>query len=214
MYPCLRATLLLCFLTTPGWSVPLVIYDNLAQPQTSSATVDAFYSQAQAFSTGAGSGPITKATLLLQQDVAGSITLDIFSSATGAIPTAFVGSLALSSGLSATLSLVTFTGSVDVAANADYFAVLRPTTGGYRWGYTYSSTGSGVGFESNYAYSNNLGVTWIAGSYQEPFQMSITQQVVPELDATSAPLAFTGLAILLMTLKRKRHDPRAESSPH
>lgn len=191
------------FLTVPGAAVPVVIYDNLTQPNGGSGPASASTLQAQAFSTGATGGAITQAILQMRQASAGLVQVDIFSSATGSVPGSFLGSLALSSGLSSSFSPVVFTGMVAVSANSNYFAVLRPTSGTFSWSFTESNTGSGVGFRTNYAFSGNSGASWTAYP-DSPYQMSISLEV-PEVSSTAAPLAISLVASMLLGLSSKRN---------
>lgn len=201
MYKRLLMVGLLC---APAWAAPLVLSDNLNQPQGSIGYASFSYWTAQRFSTGAEGGHISQAVLLMNRQSTGAAVVDIYTVASG-LPGTLVGSLSTSAAYTSVPSLQTYTGSVFVTPNTAYYAVLRATSGDFYWIYTTSELGSGVGYNSTWTYTDNGGASWESPSSIAPHMMSITLSTdVPEFDGSNAPLALSLMAGLLLSCARSR----------
>jgi hypothetical protein len=200
----LFSALLVLFLTAPGWSVPVTLFDNLDELTVGIETMPTGLLQAQQFLTGSSGGFLTETVLLMQEDIAGGAVVDIYTSIADT-PASLLGSLSTAGAFSSTPAEQTFTGNVALAANSAYFVVLRVTSGEYGWAFTMPPGGSGVGYSDRSASSIDAGANWslLQG---EPLQMSVTMQsdAVPELGGGGAPLALSLMAGMLLGLSSRR----------
>lgn len=200
------SALTVLFLAAPGWSVPVTLFDNLDELTVGIEDMPAGLLQAQQFLTGSSGGFLTKAVLLMQENIASGAVVDIYSSSANVPVGTSLGSLFSVGAFSSTLAKQTFTGNVTLAANSAYFLVLRVSAGGeYGWGFTLSTTGDGVGFSDRSASSLDGGSNW-SPLQGEPFQMALTMQsdAVPELTGGGAPLALSLMAGMLLGLSSRR----------
>lgn len=182
------------------------IFDNLANV---SAATGASYSSndlqwnAQKFQTDGQSYDLVDVTLsMLLSAGTGNATLQIYSDSSGS-PNASIATLTSPGSYSGTLSNTTFTASgVTLAPNSAYWVVLKGPDSNtiFEWSFTDDNTGSGVGFTTNWAYSDNLGSSWNPSS-TSPYQMRVSVQPVPE--PSSVILAGLGLAAAVFASRRK-----------
>lgn len=201
----LASALLVTFLSAPGWSVPVVLFDNLYQTQGGGAAVTSSTWQAQQFSTSIYSGSLTEAVLSIAESTTGGSQLDIYTSVANA-PGTLVGSLTNLGGYSSTFVPTTYAGAVTLTANTAYFVVLHALgSGQYNWGFTLNNAGSGAGFEPRWSQSTNAGVSWTGGA-TVPYQMSLLLETAdaPELSTSGAPVAFCLMAGLLLATSRRK----------
>ncbi len=198
--------LLVTFLTLPGWTAPIVLFDNLADTGTGLGLVAGNEWQAQQFSTGSSGGFLTQAILSVVEAVPGATIVDIYTSNANE-PGTLVGSLLSVGTYSSTAAQHTYSGSVALAASSAYYVVLRATSGSYAWNFANSSSGSGVGFSSRWAQSSNAGASWGGGTVN-PNKMSLLLEVpdpgAPELNGSGAPLALSLMAGMLLGLSSRR----------
>lgn len=96
--------------------------------------------------------------------------------------------------------------------NTNYWLVLGEPAGSsfaQFWGATTTTTGTGPGFQTTSAITNNGGATWSTRDFA-PFQAQITANVVPEPGST---LCFLTGAVTLVVLGRRRLSKGAPKSP-
>jgi hypothetical protein len=192
-------------LAWPGWSVPLILSDNLATPVGGSIAVTLTTWQAQQFSTDFRSGILQQVVLNVSQSLPGDTVLDIYASVANEPGASPLGSLVSTGGYGSSLSPITYTGSLALTANTAYFAVLRATSGQFAWGYADNNIQFGVGASRRWASSTDSGANW-SGATTEPYQMRATLEVaaVPELQGMGAPLALSLMAGMLLTASSRR----------
>ena len=138
---------------------------------------------------------LSSATLLLQNLTPGTATLDLYRDAAGA-PGTLAGVLTSPTTYSSSLSLTTFGGnSLLLQPNSAYWLVLTSSAGDFEWAWTQSSAGSGVGFEPDWAATDDSGVTWYTGN-SDPQIASVTAN--PIASAVPEPSANGMLLLAVM----------------
>jgi len=187
------------------------IFDNLSKV---SANTGASYSSGslqwstQKFQTDGQSYDLVDVTLSMMLSAGtGNATLQIYSDSSGS-PNASIATLISPGSYSGTLSNTTFTASgVTLAPNSAYWVVLKGPDSNtiFEWSFTDDNTGSGAGFSTNWAYSDNLGSSWNP-SNTSPYQMRVSVQPVPE--PSSVILAGLGLAAAVFASRRKARAAR------
>lgn len=200
----LLPALLVTLLSLPGWSAPLILFDNLGAGGGVVAAVDATNWEAQQFSTGSNGGFLTQASLSVLQLVAGSSIVDIYTSVANE-PGTWLGTLTTVGTYSSTSpSVQVYSGAIALTANSAYYAVLKAPAGIYGWNFTNSNSGFGIGFSTRYAETGDSGVNWFS-STGSPNKMRLLMYTdVPELNARSAPLALMLVAGMLLHLSSRR----------
>lgn len=137
----------------------------------------------QAFNTGSGTLLNVVNLNLFAGTSGGTYDVELWdSNGSGGTPGAFI--LTLGNDLSTPTTsdfenVVSLSGLyATVSAATDYYIVVKPNTGGINWGYTAST--SGVGFPSNFSYSDTGGTSWYAASQSDPQRLYIEVEPVPE----------------------------------
>ena len=159
------------------------------------------------FGSGTTGGILRSVTLLLANSAAGRAEVDIYSDA-GLQPGSLVGALALSGSTTTGLSNTTFTASgITLAANTNYWVVLKALTGQFDWSWTASNTGTGAGYQNTWGESDDGGGTWFTyDSY--PTQMNVllaSPAAVPEPStAVLLGIAAVGLAVVANRARTSR----------
>lgn len=101
-----------------------------------------------------------------------SATLSLYSSdSSGLIPGSWLADLALTSSDSSSASYTL--GSLSLTASRSYWLVLHNDSGTSQWSWTTSSDGSGSGFTSIWANSDDAGLSWFTNSTLYPVQVAI-----------------------------------------
>jgi hypothetical protein len=137
------------------------------------------------FTTGPATSTLDDVILWMQQDVAGSVTLDLYSDI-GGRPGDMLGTLTNPSGFSSTFTSTEFAGAnLALAANSTYWLVLQSKGGEYEWAYTDNNIGSGLGFTGTWGASDNAGASWL---------VSDIDPMIMQVDASSADLGSPAAA--------------------
>ena len=136
-------------------------------------------------------GLLRSVTLKVGDSVAGSAELDLYTDA-GLQPGSLVGKLTQAGSVTATPASVTWTAAgITLAANTNYWIVLKALTGQFDWSWTADSSGdgTGAGYQGTWAEAADAGVTWFSyDSY--PTQMNV-------IIASAATVPEPGSLILL-----------------
>ena len=144
------------------------------------------------FGTGASSYNLTDVTLLLSNPTSGTAQVDLYSNASGK-PGSLLTILNSPSSYSSGLSNTTFSSAgYALSGNATYWLVLKGLSGSFEWAFTDSSTGSGIGFQHTWGFSDDAGGSWFTSDIQ-PMQMSVQASAVPEPSTSGFILAALGL---------------------
>jgi hypothetical protein len=155
------------------------------------------------FSTGPTTYTLDAATLLMQEDLPGSVALDLYSDVSGR-PGSLLGSLTSPSNFSSTLTSTEFTGTnLTLVANSAYWLVLQSKGGEYEWAYTDNNTGSGPGFAGTWGASDNAGASWLVSDI-DPMIMQVDASPADLGEPTTVPepagiLLFGGGILALAT---------------
>ena len=163
---------------------------------------------ASSFGTGDATSQLDSITLLLQNPVAGSAVLDLYTDG-GQQPGTLVGTLTAPSSYLGPLVETTFTSSgITLAADSTYWVVLSAASGEFDWSWASSDSGTGVGFTDTWSQSLDGGSTWFTfvGPDSYPLQMIVTASAVPE--PGSLVLLGLGVGLVLRPLcRRRRRSP-------
>ena len=131
---------------------------------------------AASFATDASAYTLDSVTLSLANSVSGSAQLSLYSDGT-LEPGSLIGTLTSPASYSSSLASTVFTsGSLSLTASTTYWVVLKATTGQFDWSWAAADTGSGVGFQTSWAYSDDAGTNWW-GDDTYPFQLSVAASV-------------------------------------
>ena len=161
---------------------------------TESATGTTYLAAGFGSSTG---GLLSSVTLNVGASIAGTAELDIYTD-NGLQPGSMVGTKLTQSGsITASPTNVTWTASgITLAANTNYWVVLKALTGQFDWSWTAASSGvgTGAGYQGTWAEADDAGATWFSyDSY--PTQMNVvltSAATVPE----PSTLVLWGLGFL------------------
>lgn len=168
-----------------------ILSNNLSAPTDYTELISGSTWVGASFSTGNSAYTLTDIMLLMQGDSGGSATLNLFSNVNGT-PGTSLGTLQTPASFSSSLTPTPFGGGgLQLSPNTTYWAVLLPNSRATEWAYTDSNTGSGSGFQTNWAISYNAGARWFT-SNTEPMQMRVDAN--PSSVATPEP----GSAFLLV----------------
>lgn len=194
----------------PASASAVVLSDNLFTTMEDVEIVAGSRYVTASFSTGALSNLfLNSITLRLQMDVPGLVQLDLYSDLPGVpgTPDAFIASLISPSSFSSTVADTIFGGNpLPLSPNTTYWAVLKDTSGDFAWAWTRELSGSGVGFEGTWGYSDTAGTIWDTFD-TEAMQMRVTATPVPGPLPLAAPL-FT-----LAFSRRIRHRIKGATLP-
>ncbi len=164
----------------PGAWAQVVLSDNLASTSGGrSVNLDTGWSAAR-FITDAQTYKFTSAVLLMSGIASPVAQVDVYSDSRANRPGAPLGTLISPGAFSTSLEQKTFTSAgIPLAANSAYWVVLKATSGGLGWSYTYDPNGTGVGFSGGSSDTLDAGVTW--NSSQSPsYQMQVNVDAIPE----------------------------------
>ncbi|MDR3618024.1 MAG: choice-of-anchor R domain-containing protein [Paludisphaera borealis] len=178
-----------------------ILSDNLTATTGGTETAVADSWLTAGFGTDGASYTLTSITLLLQRDsISGKVELDVYNDG-GLQPDAFVGALSLAGAVSTSLTETTFTtAGLALAANSNYWVVLKAVTGQFAWAWANDASGQGVGFQHTWGSSDDAGSSWFTfDSY--PLQMSVTAAAVPE-PSSLIPFAL-GAGVVLIHYTRR-----------
>lgn len=196
-------------LGAPASAATVVLSDNLSTTteDVELVTVNRFVSSS--FSTG-GLSAITldSITLRMRMDLPGQAQLDLYSDLPGTpgTPDAYIASLTSPASFSSSLSDHIFGGNnLPLLPNSIYWAVLRATSGDFSWAWTRALTGSGVGFQGTWGFSDTAGTSWNTFD-TEAMQMQVTAEAVP------GPLPLAGAFSALAFSRRLRR--RIQGASH
>ena len=118
-------------------------------------------------------------TLLMYEVTSGGAQVDIFTDSSFA-PGTLVGTLTSPSSYPSSDSNVTFTASgITLNSASTYWVVLKALSSGeYAWAWTEDDTGSGIGFQHTWGYSDDSGSTWYTYD-TSPQMMKVEGSPVP-----------------------------------
>jgi hypothetical protein len=195
------SALVLSFAASPSARAETVLSDNVSATTggVEAATGDLWLTAG--FGTDDSSYTLTSITLLLQRDsIGGQVELDLYDDG-GLQPDALIGALTLAGTVSSALSATTFTtAGLTLAADSNYWVVLKAATGQFSWAWANDASGLGAGFQHTWGSSDDAGSSWFTfDSY--PLQMSVTAAAVPE-PGSLIPFALGAGAILIHHTRR------------
>ena len=203
--------LLITFIAGASFSFGATLTDNLSKTTAGNEFVGGPTWVAAAFSTDNGSYQISSASLLLSTTETSTAKLDLYSAGSEQ-PGLLLSTLSSPVSFPTVASPVTFTGSNYILSpNSTYWLVLKAPTGSFDWSWTEDSTGTGAGFLSQWAATDNAGGIWFTSDAQ-PMQFRVladpVNAAVPEPGSfTLTALSIAGLISLLRgkrnSLKRK-----------
>ncbi|WP_165072731.1 choice-of-anchor R domain-containing protein [Paludisphaera rhizosphaerae] len=180
----------------------IILADNLSQTTGGADAVTGASWLAASFQTDGSAYSLSSLTLdLARTSIGGSVVVDLYTDG-DLEPGSLLATYSADSSISTTASPIVFSiYDMILSANTTYWVVLRAVTGEFEWSWASSNLGSGVGFSTTTAMSDDAGSTWFtADSY--PYQMSVTAAAVPE--PGSIALAALGAVCVVPVLRRAR----------
>ena len=128
---------------------------------------------AAGFSAGPTGGLLSGVTLKLAEFTPGQADVEIYSDSI-LQPGTSLGKLSLAGSYSSTALATTFTASeITLAANTNYWVVLKAVTGQFDWSWTLGNVGTGSGYQNTWGSSDDSGDNWF--TYDPyPTQMNVT----------------------------------------
>lgn len=189
-------------------AVDVVIYDNLGNLSAGSYTSNTSLWQAQKFKTGSQLYSLSSVTLSMFRTVGtGEAKVQIYSNSGSNFPGSALYTLTSPGSYSddPNLTPTTFTAAApgfNLAANSDYWVVLKSADGAtaFNWSLTDDDSGTGNGFTTDWAVLDpNLQPDWYGGD-TSPFQMRVILQPVPE----PSSVILTGLGVIAAGIAAKR----------
>jgi len=165
----------------------VILYDNLGNGAQGYRSVTVLTWEAQRFNSASNTLALTSATLNLDSESGGSGTffLQLDTDAAGqpgtALATLFTGPDPFTGPFPQSGNILFGGLNQPVVPNTNYWLVLGENSGAsfdLRWGSTSNLTGTGSGFQTTNATTNNQGGTW---------SVSSTTSHVMQLTATAAP---------------------------
>lgn len=182
-----------------------VLYGNLGESSDGAYPSTDIMWQAQHFTTDGQDYYLDSVTLLMQRSSgSGAALLEIWSgnnSAPGSMVLTLTSPGSYSSSLAETV--FTYSGETTLAANSDYWVVLKANVENttFDWSSTSSATGSGAGFSLRWTGTSDSGVTWYPVDTGTPYQMLVDVTPVPE---ASTGYALIGLGLLAFGHARRK----------
>jgi len=163
-----------------------VLSDNLGAVSFFSEGAGANYWVAASFGTDAQAYELTSVVLLMGGGPVSNAAVEIYTSAGAGVgqPGSLVGILELPVSEPVGKSNVTFTATgILLSPSATYWVVLRSTLGGeyYNWYWAMDNTGTGVGFQHTWGYSEDAGASWTTFD-GGPMVMQVNAEPVPWID--------------------------------
>ena len=157
---------------------------------------------AAGFGSGASGGLLSAVTLKLAEVVTGEAEVDIYSDSV-LEPGSLLGRLTLAGTYSSTATATTFTASgINLAANTNYWVVLKAVAGQFDWSWTLDNTGSGAGYQNTWGSTDDSGSTWFTYDTY-PTQMNVTL-VSPSAVPEPSTWILWGMAGSTLVLGRRR----------
>ena len=192
-------------LGAPASAATVVLSDNLFTAVEDAELVAGSRYVSASFSTGGLSAvTLDSITLRMRMDSPGQAQLDLYTDLPGTpgTPDSFVASLIPSSSFPSSLSDTVFGGNnLPLAPNTIYWAVLRATSGDFSWAWTRDLSGSGVGYQGTWGFSDTAGTSWETFD-TEAMQMRATADA--DADAVPGPLPLAGALSALAFSRRLR----------
>jgi hypothetical protein len=178
------SSLLAFFLIALGTSPTLadtILSDNTSKATAFTEIVTTTRWVTSSFGTDASPDlDLASVTLRMQVDGAGTASLGIYTD-TANHPGVLVGTLTSPSSFTTTSANNTFTSSgLTLNANTTYWVVLRALTGQFEWAWTADNTGTGVGFQHTWGFSQNSGGTWNTFTSEPMIMQVVATTAVPE----------------------------------
>ena len=168
---------------------------------------------ADSFGSGTTASTLNSITLSLANPTAGTAILSLYSDG-GLQPGSLLGNLTAPGQYSTGLGLETFTTTgIALTANTTYWVVLSASTGEYDWSYSSTTTGSGVGFQEDYAQSPDKGSSWFYYA-DAPYQMTVTASISPSVVPEPGSLVLCGLGAATLLICRGRRPNHARNGDH
>ena len=184
-----------------------VLYDNLppiAPNQNSYGLTDQDL-VAQRFTTGGNNATLLSVALFIERESgSGTPIVQIWSGSSTLPNGSLLESLTLSGSISGSLAPTAFTSSgLAVANGADYWVVMQGVSESvFNWGFTDQNSGSGDGFKSGNATSNDAGANWLDYS-TAPFQMQVQADLSPVPEPSEWAAISFGLLGIVWVVKRR-----------
>ena len=192
-------------LGAPASAATVVLSDNLFTAVEDAELVAGSRYVSASFSTvGLSAVTLDSITLRMRMDSPGQAQLDLYTDLPGTpgTPDSFVASLIPSSSFPSSLSDTVFGGNnLPLAPNTIYWAVLRATSGDFSWAWTRDLSGSGVGYQGTWGFSDTAGTSWETFD-TEAMQMRATADA--DADAVPGPLPLAGALSALAFSRRLR----------
>jgi len=204
---CIATRLLITFIAGASFSFAATLTDNLSKTTGGSEFVGGATWIAGAFSTDNASYQISSASLLLSTPEPSTAKLDLYSASSGQ-PGLLLSTLNSPASFPNVASPVTFTGSSYILApNSMYWLVLKAPTGSFDWSWTEDGTGTGVGFLSQWAATDDAGGIWFT-SDAEPMQFRVLADPVNAAVPEPGSFILTALSIagVISLLRGKRNS--------
>ena len=186
----------------------ITISDNLGNAVASTEFVGGDTWIAAEFATDGTQYSLSSITLLLENETPGTARLDLYTDSASK-PGTLLGTL-ISPSIPSTLLPTVFGGNgVALPANSTYWAVLSAPSGGFGWGWTESSNGTGAGFLHTWGATDDAGASWFTSDI-EPLLMNVSATFVTTgpgpTDGVPEPgsfwlLAFFGLPALALLVR-------------
>jgi hypothetical protein len=172
-----------------------VLSDNLGQTSNGIEDVSVDRWVTSSFGTDGSSYVLDSVTLRLRGE--GTVELDLYSDNAGK-PGSFLGALTSPGIIPAGDSDVTFGGNgLGLSANTTYWEVLKGVTGTPAWYWTESTSGTGVGFQHTWGFSEDAGVTWSTFTTQPQLMQVVAATPSTAPDSASTVLLLSWCLVLL-----------------
>jgi hypothetical protein len=203
-------------ISTALFAGPVVLSDNLTEPQQFVDALSTTYWHGISFATDNNAYTLDTVTLFMELGgntasiadvgtlaVADVPEVDLYSDSGGA-PGSLIAVLAALGTPSYSLQDIDFAGGGNaLAANTTYWIVLRALSGNVSWGYASDNNGSGIGFTDDLGYSSNSGANWSTTVGDLPDQAEVTADLVGAPEPSTMLLTGAAFLILAISLRRR-----------